>query len=141
GRLHLDSGKVDWLSTDIAWDVRGVMVEPVSGRVVFATNEDGASRLYLLEQDKPRSLNIPLGVIGGLDFSADGQELGFTLARPDAPADAYSLRLADGRLTRWTQSETGGLDPSSFIAPTRISYSSFDGRQIPAYYFKPKAAS
>jgi dipeptidyl aminopeptidase/acylaminoacyl peptidase len=141
GRLDLASGKIQWLSGDIPWDVRGVVVEPKSGRVAFLTNEDGASRLYLLEDNKPRSLDVPLGVIANLEFSPDGQQLGFTLARADAPAEAYSVSLADGRLSRWTYSETGGLDPSTFIAPTRISYSTFDGRQTPAYYFKPRTAT
>ncbi len=56
GRLALASGELAWLSSNIPWDVRGVVVEPTSGRVAFLTNEDGASRLYLLEGDKPRSL-------------------------------------------------------------------------------------
>ncbi|HEX7379099.1 MAG TPA: alpha/beta fold hydrolase, partial [Pirellulales bacterium] len=86
-------------------------------------------------------LDLPLGIASGLEFSPDGKQLGFTLARPDAPADAYSIRLADAELLRWTHSETGGLDPEGFIAPTQVRVRSFDGRQVPAYYFRPAAAT
>jgi dipeptidyl aminopeptidase/acylaminoacyl peptidase len=74
-------------------------------------------------------------------FSPDDQQLGFTLYRPTAPGDAYSIRLDDGRLTRWTFSEVGGLNPDGFVEPKRFQYASFDDRKIPAYYFQPKQAS
>jgi dipeptidyl aminopeptidase/acylaminoacyl peptidase len=95
----------------------------------------------LLEGDTPRALPLPLGIVSSIEFSPDGKQLGFTLSRPDAPADTYSLSLADEKLTRWTFSEVGGLNPDSFIAPQRIQFKSFDERTIPAYYFKPRAAS
>lgn len=57
------------------------------------------------------------------------------------PAEAYSLRFSDGELTRWTFSEIGGLDPASFVAPTRIQFKSFDERRVPAYLYKPRVAT
>ena len=54
-------------------------------------------------------MKLPLGIVSGLEFSPDGATLGLSLARPDAPADAYTCKLADGALTRWTYSEVGGL--------------------------------
>ena len=98
------------------------------------------SRLYLLPLGvgPRRELKLPLGIVSGLEFSPDGKRLGFTLARPDSPSDAYSLKLSDGELTRWTFSEVGGLNPELFVAPTRIQFKSFDGRMIPAWLYKPK---
>jgi dipeptidyl aminopeptidase/acylaminoacyl peptidase len=141
GRFDRASQKYEWLTTDIPWDVGSLVVDEVTGRVAFTVNEDGASRLYLLAEGRRQALDVPLGIIGGLEFSPDGQHLGFSLARPDAPADAYSLSLANGELTRWTYSETGGLNPSTFITPQRLEFVSFDGRRIPFYYFKPRTAN
>ena len=142
-RLDLASQKYAWLTDDIPWDVSDIAVEPTSGQVAFVVNEDGASRLYLLSpaDGSRRALKLPLGIVTGLEFSPDGKRLGFTLARPDSPPDAYSLTLEDGELTRWTFSEVGGLNPASFLAPTRIQFKSFDDRMIPAYYFRPRVAS
>ncbi|MEK6262487.1 MAG: S9 family peptidase [Planctomycetota bacterium] len=142
-RLDLASKKYTWLTDDIAWDVSNLSVEPTSGDVAFTVNEDGASRLYLLPKgDGPRrELKLPLGIVSGLEFSPDGKRLGFTLARPDSPPDAYSLKLEDGELTRWTFSEVGGLNPESFVSPSRIQFKSFDGRMIPAWYFQPRNTS
>ncbi|MBI2823945.1 MAG: S9 family peptidase [Planctomycetia bacterium] len=140
-RLDLTSLKYDWLVEDIPWDVTDVEVDDTTGAAAFTVNEDGASRLLLLDDKKPRELKLPLGIVGSLEFSPDGKHLGFSLARPDAPADAYSVRIADGELTRWTYSEVGGLNPANFIIPEPVQFSSFDGRQIPAYYYRPRTAS
>lgn len=145
-RLDLASRKYDWITADIEWDISGLEVDRTSGRVAFTVNADGASSLYLLSvggSEKPRreELKIPTGIVSSIKFSPDGKQLGFTLARPDAPADAYSLDLASGELTRWTYSEVGGLNPGNFIAAQRIRFPSFDGREIPAWYFQPRTAT
>ncbi|MCX7408963.1 MAG: S9 family peptidase [Planctomycetales bacterium] len=142
-RLDLASQKYTWLTDDIPWDVSDIAVEPITGDIVVVVNEDGASRLYLLSpgDGSRRALKLPLGIVSGLEFSPDGKRLGFTLARPDSPPDAYSLTVAEGELTRWTFSEVGGLNPASFLAPSRIQFKSFDDRMIPAYYFRPRVAS
>ena len=138
-RFDLATKKYTWLTDDMPWDVTDIAVEKESGSVAFTLNEDGATRLFLVGLNDVKSeLKIPLGIVSGIEFSPDGTRLGFTLARPDAPPDAYSILLKTGELTRWTFSEVGGLNPDSFVTPTRIQFKSFDGRMIPAYYFKPK---
>lgn len=144
--LELATGKYTWLTEDLAWDVEELAVDEKSGNVAIAINEDGASRLFLFEGDDParqkrRELKIPLGIVSSLDFSPDGRELGMTLSLPDAPADVYSIRLDNGELVRWTFSEIGGLDPRGFVVPERIRFPSFDEREIPAYYYRPKSAT
>jgi dipeptidyl aminopeptidase/acylaminoacyl peptidase len=80
-------------------------------------------------------------VISSLEFSPDGKTLGFSLSRPDAPPDAYAIHLETGEIARWTFSEVGGLNPESFVRPQRVAFKSFDGREIPAYVFKPRDAA
>lgn len=145
-RLNIASGEYTWLTADLNWDVDELTVSEATGEVAITINEDGASRLFVFSGKTPetwerRELKIPLGIVSSLEFSPDGKQLGMTLARPDAPADVYSLALADGELTRWTFSEIGGLDPSKFVVPERIRFPSFDGREIPAYYYRPPVAS
>lgn len=142
-RLDLGTRKWTWLSDGLDWDVDEFDVDRRSGTVAFLINDNGMSRLFLWNPatgQRRSEFRLPQGVVSGLEFSPSGTSLGFTLARPDAPAEAYSLRFTDGELTRWTFSEVGGLDPSSFVAPTLIHFPSFDGRQIPSFYFRPRAA-
>lgn len=140
-RLDLESLSYSWPGEALPHDVEELDVDEGTGRIAFAVNDDGASRLFVEDGESWRPIELPLGVLSGLEFSPDGQQLGFTLARPDAPADVYSVRVADGMLTRWTYSETGGLDPSSFVTPRRFKFPSFDGREIPAYIFSPRSSA
>ena len=95
----------------------------------------------MLEDGKRREIPLPLGIASNLEFSPDGKQLGFTLARPNGPAEAYRVPVAGGEPTRWTYSEVGGLDPASFVVPERIKFASFDGREIPAWIYRPEGAA
>jgi dipeptidyl aminopeptidase/acylaminoacyl peptidase len=143
--LDLATGKYEWLTSDINWDISGLEVDDETGVVAVTVNADGASQLFLLTPWQGglsrRTVRLPTGIVSGLEFSPDGKSLGFTLARPDAPADAYSIDVASLQLTRWTYSEVGGLNSATFVSAERIRFPSFDGREIPGWYFKPKSAS
>jgi protease II len=131
----------EYLTSDLKWDVDDIEVDNKSGRVAFTINENGASKLFLLEDEKRREIPLPLGIVSGLEFSPDGNQLGFTLARPNAPAEAYSVPADGGELVRWTFSEVGGLDPASFVVPEPVRFASFDKSEIPAWVYRPKGAS
>src|SRR4029450_9877902 len=128
------TSRPEWAKTD--WDVTDI--EITNDRIAYVINEDGASKLLLPTPDA--TVDLPVGIVSGLRFSTDGKRLGFTLSRADAPSDAYTYEIADKKLVRWPSSETGGLDASTFVTPQRISYKSFDQREIPAYVYKPRGA-
>lgn len=136
--VDLATGEYRWLTEDIAWDIDALEVDPDTGALAFTANVDGSNELYLYDGQQIRKVATPLGLIAGMEFSPDGSRLGFTLSKPTAPSDAYSIDLQSGDLVQWTYSEAGGLNPARFIAPKQIRFQSFDDRQIPAYYFQPK---
>jgi dipeptidyl aminopeptidase/acylaminoacyl peptidase len=126
------TSKPEWRRTD--WDVTDI--EIANDRIAYVVNEDGASKLALTNPDV--SVELPVGIVSGMKFLPDGSRIGFTLSRADAPGDAYTYEIREKKLVRWTYSETGGLDASTFVTPERFSYKSFDQRDIPAYIYKPR---
>jgi dipeptidyl aminopeptidase/acylaminoacyl peptidase len=52
----------------------------------------------------------------------------------------YSLDVSSGKLERWTESETAGLNTSTFAEPQLIRWKSFDGREISGFLYAPDAA-
>jgi dipeptidyl aminopeptidase/acylaminoacyl peptidase len=139
------------LTSWIGWDVTDFAVSDNGRRGAFVTNEDGVSRLYLLDtrnRSHKRVDNLPLGVISGLQFSPDSARLALTLSTSQTPSDVYVLELGrrpeSGRgLTRWTYSEVGGLDASTFVEPELIHYPTFDllgdrPRRVPAFVYRPR---
>jgi dipeptidyl aminopeptidase/acylaminoacyl peptidase len=138
------------LTAGIGWDVTDFALSADGKRGAFVTNEDGASRLYLLNTRNHRYAKvnkIPLGLISNLEFSPDGHRLAITLSTSQTPSDVYVLQLGRrperaGPLVRWTFSEVGGLDPEQFVEPELLHYPTFDmrgdkQRMIPAFIYRP----
>jgi dipeptidyl aminopeptidase/acylaminoacyl peptidase len=146
-----DSGKPPQeLSGDIPWDVEDFTIADDGKHLAYVTNEDGIAKLHVLSLPRHREIKLPalpVGLIAGLEFSPDGKRLAVTLNTATSPSDTYVIDLDAAKLTRWTQSEVGGLDTTKFATPTLVRYPTFDQvdggvsgksrRTIPAFYYKP----
>ena len=141
-----ESKKMTDITSSIAWDVETAVKNLSRNTIAFTTNENGRSKLYVLNTTTRKFFaapGLPTGVISALRFHPNGKELGFVINTPQTPNDIFSLNLVDNKLTQWTYSEVGGLDNSAFAVPTLIEYETFDQvngkpRKIPAFYYKPK---
>jgi dipeptidyl aminopeptidase/acylaminoacyl peptidase len=139
-RYDLATRQTTPLTAHIPWDVEELELSDDGTRLAFVTKEDGIARVHVLDTATGQELPapaLPAGQIGGLTFRDGTHELGFTLSSARSPADAYSFDLESGRLERWTESETAGLDPATFAEPELIHYPTFDGRTIPAFVYRP----
>ncbi|MCX8157900.1 MAG: prolyl oligopeptidase family serine peptidase [Verrucomicrobiae bacterium] len=141
-RMDLRSRAVQVLTPQLAWDVTAFDLSPDGRTLAYVSNEDGASVLHLMDARsgrERRAPRLPLGVVSGLHWHESGREIGFTLSSARSPADAWSLELRSGRLIRWTESETGGLDASQFREPELVRFKSFDGLPLSAFVYRPDA--
>jgi dipeptidyl aminopeptidase/acylaminoacyl peptidase len=138
------------VTADIPWDVDDGVISHDRSRLAFVVNENGRSRVYLLDTATRQYAsvnNIPTGLAGGLTFSPDDRRLAMTLNTANTPSDTFVLELGAkpldyGRLVRWTTSEVGGLDTAAFRSPELVHYPTFDTagdapRLTPAWVYKP----
>jgi dipeptidyl aminopeptidase/acylaminoacyl peptidase len=143
------SGTLEVLSSRIAWDIEGFTLADDGRHLAYVSNEDGISKLHVLSLPSHNEIRLPalpIGVIGGIAFSPDGKRLAFSLNSATSPSDVHVIDLGSATLARWTQSEVGGLDAATFVAPTLVRYPTFDKvdgvqRTIPAFYYKPSKPS
>jgi dipeptidyl aminopeptidase/acylaminoacyl peptidase len=139
----LVTGQSRRLSPELAWDFERVVASPDRRLLALTLNEAGWSKLMLYDSKAQRFLkppSVPRGIINALDFSRDGRRLALTFEGGRSVGDVHVLDLVQDRLTRWTESEVGGLDASRFHEPREIEYASFDGRKIPALVYEPDGA-
>lgn len=128
------------LTVNIPWDVEQFELSPDGSTLAFITNEDGVGVLHLMDAQTGRELKppkLPLGVPSGLDWHENSRDLAFTLSASKSPSDAWSLDVKTGKLERWTESETGGLNPENFVEPQLVKLKSFDGLPISAFLYRP----
>jgi dipeptidyl aminopeptidase/acylaminoacyl peptidase len=145
-----EGGEPEIVTADIPWDIGEAVVSNDRRRLAFVANENGLSRVYLMDTKSRRYrpvAGVPTGIARGLSFSPDDRSLAMTLNTPQTPSDTFVLALGarpleHGELVRWTLSEVGGLDTTRFSSPELVQYPSFDTvdgepRRIPAWVYKP----
>jgi len=134
------TGQSRQLSSQIGWDFERVVASPDRKLLALTVNEAGWSKLMLFDTVAQRfrpDLGLPRGIIDRIEFSRDGRRLALTLEGNKSAGDVHVLDLSRGALTRWTDSEAGGLDPAQFHVPELIEFTSFDARKIPALVYRP----
>ena len=145
-KLDLKSGAITYVTDTIPWNVQGFQMNADRSRAVFAINEGGRSQLYSLDPNDDsyeKIQGMPNGLIGSLRFHPAKDVLGFSVIGSDSTGDVYTLDFSTNELLRWTNSEIGGLDTTSFPDSELISFPSFDQvdgepRMIPAFVYRPK---
>jgi dipeptidyl aminopeptidase/acylaminoacyl peptidase len=136
------------LTDKIPWDIEDFDVS-IDGRyVAYVANEDGRSRLTVLdtigklEQSPP---GVPDGRIENVHFDKTGRRLAFSAEGAQSPRDVYVYDLNHSALERWTRSEVGAVDVGTFVPAELIRYPTWDRvagsqRMISAYLYKPRSA-
>jgi dipeptidyl aminopeptidase/acylaminoacyl peptidase len=143
-RYDVATGTKSVITPDTKWDIAGIAASRDGKWLAWNVNEGGRSAVYLAPAGKPASaarLDLPLGVVGGFGFDRTSMRLGLNVSSADASTDVYAVDVKKRLATRWTHSEMGGLDASTFVTPELIAYPSFDGRTIPAWVYRPKRAT
>lgn len=139
-RVDIATGEATRLTKHIAWNVIDLDLSPDGRIAAIITNEAGVFTLHLIdvvagtERPHPR---LPAGYVTAIHWHPNGRELGFNLDSARSPSDVYSLNVVTGKIERWTESETGGIDTSAFIEPRLIEWKSFDGRTISGFLYLP----
>ena len=142
GRLDPRSGRFTPVSAAGRWDVEEFDISHDGRTIAYTVNEAGSSRLYLMDVASGAvrpAQSLPAGQIFGLEFAPWGP-LGFSMVSAKSPTDAYSLDPATLAITRWTASETGGLDPNINVEPVLVETRSFDGEPVSGFLYRPDPA-
>lgn len=132
------------------WDVDDIEMQTYSNTLAYTINREGFSELYLRKyetggkplittfENKSETVKLPAqGIVGGLTFSDDGKKLAFSFSSAKYNPDIWVYDLEKKSLTQVTKSSRSGIPQSSFVEPTLIKYKTFDGKEIPAWYYVP----
>jgi dipeptidyl aminopeptidase/acylaminoacyl peptidase len=130
-------GPIEWIETpelEIE-DVAGSQ----DGRVLaWIENDDGWARLRIRDRPAPQ---LPQGAISyfgsGLSVSRDGSRLALVWEQPKRPPEIYVVDTETGETRAITESREPELAELELRAPELIRYASFDGREIPAWLYRP----
>lgn len=142
GRIDMASGAFTPVSTEPRWDVEDFDIAEDGSFIAYTINEAGRSTLRLLDPVSGRVRTVdtlPAGIASGLEIAPWG-EIGLTFSSARSASDAYSVNPQTLAVTRWTRSETGGLDVTRNVEPELIEVASFDGETVSGFLYRPDPA-
>jgi dipeptidyl aminopeptidase/acylaminoacyl peptidase len=140
--LDVASGRIRFFSTAQS-DVEELVLSRDGRRMAFVRNNGGYGQIYVEDVASQRAVagpHLPPGVVSDLVFDNAGTALAFTFSGSAYPPAIWRYDIAAKSLHEVTQPSLGGVAPQSFVTPRLIAFTSFDGRQIPAWYYTPKGA-
>lgn len=142
GRLDLSTRRISRVVHDEKWNIEGVNVDPETGRFAFGKNVDGytevtTGRVSGTTVERFPEPALPDGVAGETTFGPDAERFAITVTTPVETPNVYVVNVRTGETTRWTNASPVGISVETFVSPQVVRYSSFDGREIPAFFFMP----
>jgi acetyl esterase/lipase len=134
------------VTPNVDWDVEDFDVSADGRYVAYVINEDGRSRLSVLDNQTHQSVTpagIPEGRIGNPRFDRTGRKLAMSVDSATAPRDVYVYELEQDRVVRWTKSEAGPIDMTTLQPPELLRFPTWDRvgghpRQLSAYVYRPR---
>jgi len=132
------------VSQEPRWDVSDYALAPDGSFVVYAINDAGVSRVRLLDlatgavrpvEGLPEGV-IPYSIGSAIEVAPWGA-IGLSLSSARVSGDAFSIDPKNLAVTRWTASETGGLNPDVNVEPQLIEVKSFDGETVSGFLYRP----
>jgi dipeptidyl aminopeptidase/acylaminoacyl peptidase len=140
-------------------DTTRIAIDRAGTTLFYAWNENGASAVRVRDLKTGRVemfRGLPRGVIGKGSFNGDGSKVAFSYSSPAINSDVWVLSMTErprpsvpGKvITRRdeagarqvTHSTRAGIPSSSLVTPDMVSYPSFDGASIPAFFYLPQGA-
>ncbi len=84
---------------------------------------------------------LPAEIAGGLAFAKDGSRIAVTISGPASPVDIAIWDLRDGKIRPLTHSPHAGVDLSSLVRPTLVTFPAHDGLELSGWLYRPKGAT
>ncbi|MBE2226138.1 MAG: S9 family peptidase [Ignavibacteria bacterium] len=111
-------------------------------KMLVMINDRGYDRIFLHDLLLNSEITIPQKLnsssITAVSFSNNNDKMLIGINSSSNPSVLYQWDMVPGVVEQITYPTLAGVEPSSFVEPELISYSSFDGLEIPAFIYRPE---
>jgi dipeptidyl aminopeptidase/acylaminoacyl peptidase len=108
--------------------------------LAYTVNEGGVSKGIVrdLKTNEEKVWNTVPGVIEELTFSPDDKKLAFVLNGATHPSEVWEIDIHSEEIERLTYVSKSPAVEETLVEPELIQFKSYDGLEVPAFYYKPK---
>lgn len=138
-RVDLATGELSMV-VEPEWDVEHARVVDSGRRAVWSVNVDGVSQLHARDLTSGADFALPEtpgGTVTAFSVSDDGRRIAVLAATGTRPQNVGVVDLDRGSFDWVTAARPTTADPASFVEPVVVHYPTHDGREVPAYLYRP----
>lgn len=129
---------------DAKWDLDQDAFDKNDRIEVITRNVDGIGKITICNPQTGKELPSPKlpegGFISNLNISENGMKIAFNFTSPTEIGNLYIFDRSSNRTEAIARPNYAGIDPKTFAASKLIHFPSFDGAEIPAFYYEGKSA-
>ncbi len=141
-KYNIKSGKTEKIFED-KWDVAGMSLSEHEKYHTIFVNEDGKNKVLLFDHTTGKPISFPEikdGDVLGVTISPSEKNLLLTVGSSTSPANLYLYNLESKELKQLTSTLNKEIDRNDLVQAEVVRFKSFDGKEIPAIYYKPLQA-
>ena len=142
-KYNINSGAADKMF-ESKWDVGGMNLSENEKYHTIFINEDGKNKVLLFDHASNKPVDFPEikdADVKGVVISPTEKNMLLTVGSSRSPDNLYSYNFETKTLKQLTQTLNTEVDANDLVSAEVIRFKSFDGKEIPAIYYKPLTAS
>ncbi len=142
-KYNINSGKADKVFSS-KWDVADMSLSDNEKYHTIFINEDGKNNVLLFDHSTNKPIDFPEikdGDIRGVTISPSEKNMMLTVGSSRSPNNIYTYNFESKTLKQLTQTLNKEVDANDLVSAEVIRFKSFDGKEIPAIYYKPLSAT
>lgn len=142
-RYTISNGKADKIYED-KWDVAGMNLSEHEKYYTVFINDDGKNKILLFDHATNKEVAFPEikdGDVQGVIISPSEKNLLLSVGSSTSPNNLYVYNLESKQLKQLTATLNKAIDENDLVKAAVVRFKSFDGKEIPAIFYKPLQAS
>lgn len=142
-RYNINSGKTEKLFED-KWDVVGMSLSEHEKFHTVFVNEDGQNKIRLFDHSNNKEVAFPEikdGDVQNIFISPSEKNLLLSVGSSTSPNNLYAYNFESKQLKQLTSTLNKSIDANDLVKAEVVRFKSFDGKEIPAIYYRPQQAS
>jgi len=142
-KYNINSGKADKIY-ETNWDVVDMGLSENEKYHTIFINEDGKNKILLFDHASNKQVDFPAisdGDVKGITISPSEKNMMLTVGSSRSPNNLYVYNFEKKELKQLTQTLNKEVDENDMVKAEVVRFKSFDGKEIPAIYYKPLTAS
>ncbi len=141
-KYNINTGKADKFYED-KWDVGGMSLSENEKYHTVFVNEDGKNKILLFDHATNQPVNFPDikdGDVQSIIISPSEKNMILSVGSSTSPINIYTYSIDNKQLKQLTSTLNKEVDGNDLVKAEVIRFKSFDGKEIPAIYYKPLQA-